>query len=712
MAIEFPGFKMFLATYTGNAQNTIYCIPFEVTSIEDITAACRKDHVCTEFKCGKRGSDNFVRCFAVQGDCDNDDTDDPVAWITPDMVAARLPGIAFYAVKSRNCDKVKHPGEPGEKSARPRWHYYFPLRYPITDIDIIRSIMARLLVLFPEFDRDGMKPAQFFFGHDNPESEYHNGEHDIAEFFADHPEIDSKRDLKSVDHSEIVEAYKTNIASDKDDLLRNNLPDILKFFDVNDYDDWAFVGMALKVAQSDYFREWNNWAKKSHLYPGEEEARRKWDKDFKVNGKAGPGSLFYKAKERGWVQQYYTEKRTYDWDDVIDPVTGEVVKKEVCTSEGSEGTEDHGLVVHQATGNSGKPAKKEDAIPDFEEFNSEYFNNTEITPPEPIVDKILFPGLGMLGAPAKMGKSYMVLQLTFSVASGSPFMGFEIKRPGSVLYLDLQGSKARTKQRMKAMGYERMPEGITIVYKSRKTDTGLFVQIDRWLKKTTDPVLIVVDMMEQVKGSQKKSEDAYRADNRILEPLHDISLKQNISILVCMHTRKGNKILPDDDPFNEIIGSIGQFGTADCAWMIIGKRNNDIKRFSTICRDNVDGQQDYEVIFTNHRWSMAGTVEDCAKERAAIEYGKNPIVFTIKKLIEESPSGWIGTMSDLRIEVLKRKQDYPVPTPEKMYHLVEAISYQLYANDFISYEPLSKNGGPGGRRYRFFKDDQQEQLQF
>ena len=174
--------------------------------------------------------------------------------------------------------------------------------------------------------------------------------------------------------------------------------------------------------------------------------------------------------------------------------------------------------------------------------------------------------------------------------------------------------------------------------------------------------------------------------------------------MVSMHTRKGNKILPDDDAFNEIIGSVAQFGTADCAWMIIGKRSQDTKRFSTICRDNVEGQQDYEVIFANHRWSMAGTVEDCAEKRAILDYNKNPIVFTIKKLIDESGGSWYGTMSDLIREVLKRKKDYPATTPEKMYQLVDEISFRLYSEDGISIQALSKNGGPKGRRYKFFRE--------
>ena len=219
-------------------------------------------------------------------------------------------------------------------------------------------------------------------------------------------------------------------------------------------------------------------------------------------------------------------------------------------------------------------ADKGSSVPDLITYDADYFNNNDIPEPEPIISMILYPGLGMLGAPAKMGKTYMCLQLSCSVATGRPFMGFDVLRPGPVLYLDLQGTRARTKKRLHDIGYGKAPKGLMVTYEARATDTGLISQLEKWISSCSEsPSLIIIDMFEQVKGSQRKTEDSYRADNRILEPLHDLALRHNICVLVVMHTRKGNKILPDDDPFNEIIGSVAQFGTADCAWMIIGKRN-------------------------------------------------------------------------------------------------------------------------------------------
>ena len=364
------------------------------------------------------------------------------------------------------------------------------------------------------------------------------------------------------------------------------------------------------------------------------------------------------------------------------------------------------IIVHNAV----QITPEKSSVPDLITYDAEYFNNTEIIPPVPIIDKILYPGLGMLGSPAKMGKSYMMLQLAVCIATGEPFMNFAIIRPGRVLYMDLQGTPARTKKRLHDIGFYKMPKDLTVTYKARATDSGLVEQLEKWISSCEKrPSLIIIDMLQQVKGSQRKTEDSYAADNRILEPLHDLALKNDLSVLCVMHTRKGSKILPDDDPFNEIIGSIAQFGTADCAWMIIGRRTDDRKRFSVICRDNDSGQMDFEATFRNYKWNIAGTVEECEEEREVSRYNQNPIVFTFRKLIEEAPSGWNGTMTEIINEVYKRTNQYPASTPEKMQRMIKDIEYRLSCEN-IWITCLDPHGGKRGRRYRIYRQDP-EQMQ-
>lgn len=737
-------FTMYHSGRAGVQENTYYKNAIEIRNADDLAAACLYDNVCVQFANNHRSNADFQRCFAIAADCDNSGTDNPLKWITPATVAERLPGVQFYDCASRNNNKTKHPGEPGEEGPRPRYHYYFPLSEPITDIKQARAVMSMLLRLFPEFDDNGTKPAQFFYGHSAPETAAHDGTIDIVQYLASHPELQPKPEPKQTPKKTTP---TQRLAAAEDDFFQLNIDDALAYISPDDYDTWIKVGQGLYTAgkrhNMDFFDLWDRWSSGSGKYKGEQETRKKWA-TFRVSGAdrtADERTIFNMAKSCGWTAQHltgeykanhdaaeaYRHGRAASWDDeistdyplgapaAVDPETGEIIETGAGADPQQQTTETiNGVVVHNVPGAAAAPSQDEPKkVPSLVTFDADYFNNTDIEPPEPIIDQLLFPGLGMLGSPAKMGKSYMMLQLAVCVATGSPFMGFDIKRLGPVLYMDLQGTKARTKKRLNSMGYEKMPQGITLTYNARATDNGLFDQLTEWITNCPEkPSLIIIDMLEQVKGAQRRTEDAYRADNRILEPLHEIALKYNLSIFCVMHTRKGNKYIPEDDPFNEIIGSVAQFGTADCAWMIIGKRNTDNKRFSAICRDNDDGQQDYEARFENHRWSIAGTVEACVEKRAQEEYEQNPIVYTLRQLIQESGGSWLGTMKDLINEVSQRTRQYPASTPEKMTKLISELEYRLSCDGILIQRPTS-NGGRSGRRYRFYvRKPKQREMEF
>lgn len=294
-------FVMYHSGRAGEKNNTKYPNKIIVKNADDLRNVCRFDHVCVEFANHHRCNDDFVKCFAIAADCDNDNTEDPAAWLDPQSVAARLPGVEFYYCKSRNCDKVKHPGEADEHSERPRYHYYFPLTHAVPKITIARSIMARLLVLFPEFDSDGTKPAQFFFGHDAPETGYIPGEIDLAQFFINHPEI--KESTPAADHVPAAKPAQTkSTIADTEDYFTKNYPDALDYFDPNNYGDWVFVGICLKAGKAP-FEAFDKWSRKgTQKYKGTEDTWNKWNHDIKEDGKTTGRSLFYEAKNRGWAQ--------------------------------------------------------------------------------------------------------------------------------------------------------------------------------------------------------------------------------------------------------------------------------------------------------------------------------------------------------------------------------------------------------------------------
>lgn len=95
-----------------------------VTDKETLVATVKLDHVMAEYKGNYRKGDNFIQSDVIPLDCDNDHSDNPDDWVAPFEVAMQFPDVTFAVSYSRNNMKDK-----GGKSARPRFHGYFPSRH-------------------------------------------------------------------------------------------------------------------------------------------------------------------------------------------------------------------------------------------------------------------------------------------------------------------------------------------------------------------------------------------------------------------------------------------------------------------------------------------------------------------------------------------------------------------------------------------------------
>lgn len=68
------------------------------------------------------GIANFQYADCIPMDCDNDHSDNPADWKSPEDVRKAFPGVAFAVSFSRN-----HMKEKCDKAARPKFHCYFPI---------------------------------------------------------------------------------------------------------------------------------------------------------------------------------------------------------------------------------------------------------------------------------------------------------------------------------------------------------------------------------------------------------------------------------------------------------------------------------------------------------------------------------------------------------------------------------------------------------
>jgi hypothetical protein len=131
--------------------------------------------------------------------------------------------------------------------------------------------------------------------------------------------------------------------------------------------------------------------------------------------------------------------------------------------------------------------------------------------------------------------------------------------------------------------------------------------IRRWIDKSPNARLIVVDILERVRqlivaGKDKRS--AYSADYEALITLHELATEAMVSILVLHHQRK----LGADDLIDTLSGTLGLGGAVDSV-LILGKepnkrrgkeedgkffwgRGRDLEEFSVSVKQNEKGRWD------------------------------------------------------------------------------------------------------------------------
>lgn len=183
--------KIHTANCIGDSSNCIYPNNTEVTNRDSFIKAISFDHVCGSFKGNYRSKDNFILSDCIPMDCDNDHSDNPDEWVTPFDVAMTFSGVCFYASYSRN-----HMKDKGVKSARPRFHVYFPIK-EIKNADEYTDYKAKIQAEFPYFDDNALDAARFIYGTSNPEVELYEGESSIIDFLQE--DVFAKLDDKVIE---------------------------------------------------------------------------------------------------------------------------------------------------------------------------------------------------------------------------------------------------------------------------------------------------------------------------------------------------------------------------------------------------------------------------------------------------------------------------------------------------------------------------------
>lgn len=348
----------------------------------------------------------------------------------------------------------------------------------------------------------------------------------------------------------------------------------------------------------------------------------------------------------------------------------------------------------------GDKSAKPPIVQHIEVISASDLQKANLPPVKYLVEGMLPAGTTLLTAASKIGKSWMVLHLALCVAAGEPFMGRKTQQCG-VLYLALEDSLNRLQDRMnKILQGKPAPEHFYFSTKSPDMDHGLLDMLDEILTQHPEIKLIIVDTLQKIRGQAISSkEHQYAQEYREMGNVKAHMDEKSVSVVFVHHNRK---MKDDDDPFNMISGTNALMGAADTIWTITKAKRDSAEATLHITGRDVF-QSDTVITFNQDTgtWKAIGAEADVTAAAEWAKYHTNPIVKTIKALLEQSPEKrWDGPMKDLLEAGKVIAETILAPTAQKLGYAVRDLEPKLFQYDSIIH--CAPSNGTGGKRHYFY----------
>jgi hypothetical protein len=300
--------------------------------------------------------------------------------------------------------------------------------------------------------------------------------------------------------------------------------------------------------------------------------------------------------------------------------------------------------------------------------------NTPLASVPFVVDGLIAPGLHLLAGAPKVGKSWLALWLSLTVAKGDAVWNMKT-RQGTTLYLCLEDSTIRIQNRLFDIT-EDAPGCVHFATDAHIIGAGLEEQIKTFLDEHPDTVMVIIDTLQMVRRAV--FDTSYANDYRELTALKKLADSHGIAILLIHHLRKEN----DSDTFNRISGTTALQGAVDSSFTLVeDKRGSGKARLSCIGRDieyrELELKRNGENI-----WEM---ISDSATQPDIL---KDSIIFLLSDFMGDK-TVFTGTPTELSA-LISAGSDDTVSAKALSKRLVQ--SAEELANAGIAFEIRRSNG--------------------
>ena len=259
----------------------------------------------------------------------------------------------------------------------------------------------------------------------------------------------------------------------------------------------------------------------------------------------------------------------------------------------------------------------------------------EFTPLYEPVEGLFTEGLNIYVGASKLGKSWHMLQAGYHVSSGRAFWNrFVTQSP--VLYLALEDSERRIRDRLEKLNISDVPDDYLILTSVPSMDDGLIELLDHWLSEQSKPCMIIIDVFQKIKGRSEKGENAYESDYRIASTLKQLADKYHACIVCVHHT---NKLRNTEDIYERISGSNGLMACADNTALLQRERGASVATVNVTGRDI----KECEITLNQINGQWFAETDQTRQQREVDEYKREPVVIILRELMAKNPAGgWVS----------------------------------------------------------------------
>jgi len=296
----------------------------------------------------------------------------------------------------------------------------------------------------------------------------------------------------------------------------------------------------------------------------------------------------------------------------------------------------------------------------------------------PVIDNLLYPGTYLFVGAPKLGKSFMMAQISYHVSTGTPLWNYAV-RQGTVLYLALEDDYCRLQERLYRMFGVESTDKLHFATSAEQLNCGLEEQIINFLKEHSDTNLIIIDTLQKVREVENEAY-SYANDYEVITKLKKIADEYGFCLLLVHHTRKQQS----NDKFDMISGTNGLLGAADGAFLL-----HKEKRTSKSAVLEISGrdQQDQKLTIKRNTEKLLWELE-----KAETELWKEPpepLLEAVGKVVNESNPTWEGTATEL---LEKLDLDFEIQA-NALTKRLNVNSSRLYNEWYINYTTKRTHSG-------------------